>query len=135
MTQLGTGALFFCFFECFTYCSWHWDLLAFVGTSQDCADLTSFCTGKHRRRNSTERARLSDRSWHRAGFIDCRYPSPGRWHTAGGVVHRRTGCQKSDVLAKIDLRLFQAALDQGTAKKAQDAALKVTPGKLLPLPD
>jgi hypothetical protein len=39
------------------------------------------------------------------------------------------------VLAKIDLRLFQAALDQGTAKKAQDAALKVTPGKLLPLPD
>lgn len=43
--------------------------------------------------------------------------------------------KKSDVLAKIDPRLFQAALDQGTAKKAQDAALKVTPGKLLPLPD
>src|SRR5689334_9908324 len=31
--------------------------------------------------------------------------------------------KKGDVLAKIDPRLFQAALDQARAKKAQDAAL------------
>jgi multidrug efflux system membrane fusion protein len=37
--------------------------------------------------------------------------------------------KKGDVLAKIDPRLFQAALDQARAKKAQDAALVVAAGK------
>ena len=37
--------------------------------------------------------------------------------------------KKGDVLAKIDPRLFQAALDQANAKKAQDAALLVAAEK------
>lgn len=37
--------------------------------------------------------------------------------------------KKGDVLAKIDPRLFKAALDQATAKKAQDAALLVAAAK------
>ncbi len=37
--------------------------------------------------------------------------------------------KKGDVLAKIDPRLFQAALDQATAKKAQDAANLVSAEK------
>ena len=37
--------------------------------------------------------------------------------------------KKGDVLAKIDPRLFQAALDQAAAKKAQDAALLVAAEK------
>jgi multidrug efflux system membrane fusion protein len=37
--------------------------------------------------------------------------------------------KKGDVLAKIDPRLFQAALDQAKARKAQDAALLVAAEK------
>src|SRR5947209_8332488 len=37
--------------------------------------------------------------------------------------------KKGDVLAKIDPRLYQAALDQANAKKAQDAALLVAAEK------
>src|SRR6516225_992677 len=37
--------------------------------------------------------------------------------------------KKGDVLARIDARLFQAALDQAKAKKAQDAALLVAAEK------
>ncbi|PMZ42826.1 biotin/lipoyl-binding protein, partial [Pseudomonas sp. FW306-02-H05-AA] len=37
--------------------------------------------------------------------------------------------KKGDMLAKIDPRLFKAALDQARGKKAQDAALLVAAGK------
>src|SRR6266550_9524989 len=37
--------------------------------------------------------------------------------------------KKGDVLAKIDPRLFQAALDQAKAKKAQDEAMFISAGK------
>src|SRR6266540_4383897 len=39
--------------------------------------------------------------------------------------------KKGDVLAKIDPRLFQAALDQAKAKKAQDVAMFISAGKEL----
>ena len=63
-----------------------------------------------------------------AGFLYRRHPLAGRWQVAGGVFTEGQHVKKGDLLAQIDPRLFQAALDQA-AKKAQDLALLVSAQK------
>ena len=58
-----------------------------------------------------------------------RDPQPGRRQAAVGEFHRGPGGQKGEVLAVIDPRPFQAALDQAIAKKAQDQAQLVAAQK------
>jgi multidrug efflux system membrane fusion protein len=79
--------------------------------------------GQRRAGGAAGCSRLSDRPRHRAGLLHRGDPFAGGWKAAGGVFTEGQNVKKGDLLARIDPRLYQAALDQANAKRAQDEAL------------
>ena len=60
-------------------------------------------------------------------LVHRRHPRPGRRQAAGGVLQGRPARQKGDVLAKIDPRLYQAALDQAKAQQGAGRSARWSP--------
>ena len=80
-----------------------------------------------RDRRTARRADLPRRARHRAGLLHRHHPADGRRPAGGGGLQGGPGRRKGDVLARIDARTYQAALDQARRRRRRTRRCSPTP--------